>query len=64
MVYVIKGIIIDPKIRFGKPTIQGTRITVEEVLGAMEGGMDFREIEEEYGLTKNQIQLAIQYVNS
>jgi len=55
-------IIIDPKIRFGKPTVAGTRITVEEVLGALESGMDFNEIEREYGLTREQITAALQYV--
>ncbi len=30
-------IIIDEKIRFGKPIIEGTRITVDEVLGALAG---------------------------
>lgn len=52
-------IVINPKIRFGKPVIRGTRITVEEVLGALTGGMDFGEIEEEYGLTKKQILAAL-----
>ena len=55
-------IIVDPKIRFGKPTIEGTRITVEEVIGALGGGMDFSEIEKEYGLTKKQILSAIRYI--
>ncbi len=55
-------IAIDPKIRFGKPTIAGTRVTVEEVLGALEGGMDFDEIQKEYGLTREQATAAIQYV--
>lgn len=52
-------IIVDPKIRFGKPTLAGTRMTVEEVIGALAGGMGFNEIEEEYGLTKEQILSAI-----
>ena len=56
-------IIINPKIRFGKPIINNTRITVEEVLGALESGMDFKEIEEEYGLTKKQITAAIKYIS-
>lgn len=55
-------IVIDPKIRFGKPTITGTRITVEEVLGALAGGMEFKEIQKEYGLTKEQILTAVRYV--
>ncbi len=56
-------IVIDPKIRFGKPTIKGTRITVEEVVGWLAGGMDFAEIEREYGLTRPQIQVALRYVS-
>lgn len=56
-------IIVDPKIRFGKPTIAGTRITVEEVLGALAGGMEFAEIKKEYGLQKSQIVAAIRYVS-
>jgi uncharacterized protein (DUF433 family) len=55
-------IVIDPKIRFGKPTIAGTRITVKEVLGALAGGMEFKEIQKEYGLTKGQILTAVRYV--
>lgn len=58
----MKDVAIDPKIRFGKPTIAGTRITVEEVLGALEGGMGFDEIQQEYGITREQIRAALQYV--
>ena len=49
------NVVIDPKVRFGKPTIRGTRITVEEVVGWLGAGMDFNEISQEYGLTKRQI---------
>lgn len=54
-------IVIDKNIRHGKPRIRGTRVTVEEVLGALAGGMMFREIEKEYGLTDAGIRAAIQY---
>ena len=54
-------IIIDPKIRFGKPVIKGTRVTVEEILGFLAGGMTFEEIEREYDLKKNDIMVAIEY---
>ena len=59
---MINGIVINPKVRFGKPVIRGTRITVEEVLGALASGMDFDEIKKEYGLTKGQIMATLQYV--
>ena len=55
-------IIVDPKIRFGKPILAGTRMTVEEVIGALAGGMEFNDIEKEYGLTKEQILSAVRYV--
>lgn len=55
-------IVINPNIRFGKPTIVNTRITVEEVLGALAGGMGFNDIEKEYGLTNEQILSVIKYV--
>lgn len=39
-------IVVDEKKRFSKPIIKGTRITVDEVLGALAGGMTYEEIEE------------------
>ena len=32
-------IVIDPAVRFGKPTVRGTRLTVGDVLGYLAGGM-------------------------
>jgi uncharacterized protein (DUF433 family) len=40
-------IVIDDRIRHGKPIINGIRITVDEVLGALIGGMTYDEIESE-----------------
>lgn len=57
-------IIIDEKIRHGKPTIKGTRFTVDDVLGMLESGMTYEQIEEEYGLTKQQILAVIRYTAS
>ena len=54
-------IVINKNIRRGKPVIKGTRITVEEVLGALAGGMTFREIEREYGVTREGIMAATRY---
>ena len=52
---------INPKIRFGKPIIRGTRIAVDEVLGMVAGGMEFDDIKKEYGLTKTQITDALKH---
>ncbi len=60
----MKRIIIDNKIRHGKPIIEGTRITVEEVLGMLESGMSYDEIKEEYGLTKEDILAVVKYLSS
>lgn len=43
-----KFIRIDPSIRFGKPCIVGTRITVGDVLGWLASGMSFQEIIEDF----------------
>jgi uncharacterized protein (DUF433 family) len=39
-----KYIAIDPGIRFGKPYLKDTRITVADVLGWMASGMSSKEI--------------------
>ena len=35
---------IDPNIMFGKPVIKGTRVTVEQILRKLAGGMTVEEI--------------------
>ncbi len=57
-------VVVDEKVRHGKPVIKGTRITVDEVLGMLEGGMTYEEIEKEYGLKRKQILAAIRYTAS
>lgn len=37
-------IALDPEIRFGKPTVRGTRITVGDVLSYLAGGMSAEEV--------------------
>jgi len=37
-------IVLDPEVRFGKPTVHGTRITVADVLSYLAGGMSEDEI--------------------
>ena len=52
---------INPRIMHGKPIIRGTRVPVEVILGSLVGGMTYQEIEEEYGVTKEDIMAAIEY---
>lgn len=37
-------IVLNPEIRFGKPTIVGTRICVSDILSWLASGMTFEEI--------------------
>ena len=39
---------IDPEVRFGKPCVRGTRISVGDVLGFLASGMSVVEIVEDY----------------
>lgn len=57
----MKKIVTDPKIMLGKPTIAGTRITVELILNLIEHGQTIPEIMEDYDLTKDQILAAVNY---
>lgn len=37
-------IVVDPQVRFGKPTVRGTRITVGDVLSYLAAGMSEDDI--------------------
>jgi len=54
-------IVIDPKIRHGKPVIKGTRVSVDVILGSLAGGMSVDEVTEEYGITRDDVLAAIEY---
>jgi uncharacterized protein (DUF433 family) len=43
-----KYIVIDPQIRFGKPCIRGTRITVGDILQWLSEGIPVPEILDDY----------------
>jgi uncharacterized protein (DUF433 family) len=55
-------IVTDPNIRGGKPTINGTRIMVRNILGMMAGGYTVEKILAAYPeLTQEMIQAALEY---
>jgi uncharacterized protein (DUF433 family) len=44
----MKRIILDPGILSGKPVVEGTRLSVEHILGLLARNMSHREIVEAY----------------
>jgi len=57
-------IVSDPNIHFGKPTIKGTRITVEVILDRIAAGMSLKEILEDYpSLTAKHVQTVLAYAS-
>lgn len=58
---IFRHITIDPKVRFGKPVLDGTRVPVELVVGKIASGMTTNEVMREYDLKKEQVLAALQY---
>jgi len=60
---MIDRITVNPKIHFGKPCIQGTRITVQSVLELLNEGLTFDAIIREYypDLQVDDIRACLQY---
>ena len=55
---------IDPEIRFGRPCVHGTRISVYDVLGWLSIGMSVEETMEDFPeLTREQIMACLQYAS-
>lgn len=59
---VQERISIDPEIRFGKPCIKGTRISVQDVLGWLASEMSIEDIIEDFpSLTREDILAALAF---
>ncbi len=58
---VFDQITVDPKVRFGKPVIAGTRVPVDLIVGKIAAGMNTDEVMKEYDLTKQQVLAALSY---
>lgn len=54
-------IMVDEKVRFGKPVIKGTRVPVDLIIGKLAGGMTYEEVMAEYDLAKEDILAALDY---
>jgi uncharacterized protein (DUF433 family) len=52
---------VNEKVRFGKPVITGTRVSVDLILGKLAGGMTYEEIIAEYEITREDILAVLDY---
>ena len=58
----LEHITIDPAVRFGKPCVRGTRITVGDVLGYLASGMSEQQLLDEFPqLTRDHIRACLAY---
>jgi uncharacterized protein (DUF433 family) len=61
---LLKRISVNPKVMAGKPVIQGTRLTVEFILGILAQGDTIENILAEYpGLVKEDIQACLLFAS-
>ena len=60
-VEIAPRIVLDTAVRFGKPVIKGTRVPVELVIGKLAGGMTPNEVQEEYGISGEDVRAALRY---
>ncbi|MDB4265421.1 DUF433 domain-containing protein [bacterium] len=58
-----KGIKIDPSVCHGKPVIEGTRVLVATVLGALAGGDSKKEVAVDYDISLDQISDALRFAS-
>ncbi len=52
---------VDEKVRFGRPVISGTRIPIDLILGKLAGGMTYKEVMDEYEITREDILAVLNY---
>ncbi len=59
---LLNRITVDPAIRFGKPCVRGTRISVGDILGYLAGGMSEAQILADFPqLTGDDIRACLAY---
>jgi uncharacterized protein (DUF433 family) len=58
---VAPGVTMNPRVRFGKPVIKGTRLDVATVLYQLAAGVTMEELSREYAVSQEDIRNAIGY---
>ena len=54
-------VVINPDIQHGKPVIRGTRVPVTRIIGGLAGGMTKQKVMQEYEVTEEDINAALNY---
>jgi uncharacterized protein (DUF433 family) len=58
---LVRGVVVDQEVAFGKPVMAGTRIPVALVLGQLAAGVSEADLRAEYDLEPEQIRVALRY---
>ncbi|MFN7966222.1 MAG: DUF433 domain-containing protein [Acidobacteriota bacterium] len=61
MTRIAPRITVDPKIRFGTPVIEGTRIPIEVIVGKLASGMSADAVADAYGVGLQDVLAALAY---
>lgn len=54
-------IVVNERVRFGRPVIKGTRVPVDLIVTKLAGGRIYEEVMTEHDLTKEDILAALNY---
>jgi uncharacterized protein (DUF433 family) len=58
---IFPGVSMDPRVRFGKPCVAGTRVDVATVVADIAAAESFEAVQEAYQLTREQVIAALRY---
>lgn len=58
---IFPGVSMDPRVRFGKPCVAGTRVDVATVVADIAAAESFEAVQEAYQLTREQVISALRY---
>jgi uncharacterized protein (DUF433 family) len=61
MAQIAHRISVNAGVRFGKPVIEGTRVPVAVVVGAIAAGDSLEEVAREYSITVEDVRAALSY---
>ncbi len=61
MTVIAPRIAVDPQVQSGKPVIEGTRVPVSVVVGAVATGDSIEDIAQEYGIRPEDVRAALSY---